>query len=77
MVLTFRERIQGPLPALELRLLQEIVGFPEIGRVRLQASQTVFMNYHWLRWEDADEASRLLGGGASFVQPVAAAAPSG
>ena len=76
-VLTFRERIQGPVPVLDLRILQEIGGFNEIGRVTLKPGETAFMDYHWIRWTDADEASRLLGGGPRFVEPVAAAGPSG
>ena len=76
-VLNFRERIQGPLPVLDLRLLQEIGGFNEIGRVNLKPGETAFMEYHWVRWTDRDQASRLLGGGATFVSPAAAAGPSG
>jgi hypothetical protein len=69
-VLTMRNRIQVPLPQLDLRLLKEIAGFQEIGRVTLAAGQTAFMEYHWVKWTDADEASRLLGAGPAFVAPV-------
>ena len=43
-VLTMRSRIQLPLPLLDLRLLQEIAGLQEIGRVTLAAGQSAFMN---------------------------------
>ena len=74
-VLTMRNRIQGPLPLLVLRAMQEVAGFQEIGRVNLAAGQTAFMDYHWVRWTDADEASRLLGAGPTYVPPVNLAGP--
>ena len=69
-ILTFRERIQAPLPLLDLRLLQELGGFSEIGRVNLNAGQSAFMEYYWMKFVDKDEASRLLGGGVEYVPPV-------
>jgi len=69
-VLTFRERIQGPLPLLDLRLLQELAGFNEIGRVDLKVGQSAFMEYYWMKFVEEDEASRLLGGGVKYVPPV-------
>lgn len=72
-VVTMRNRIQGPLPLLVLRGLQEAAGFQEVGRVTLAAGQTAFMEYHWVRWTDEAEASRLLGAGPTYVVPVAEA----
>lgn len=76
-VLSMRNRVQGPLPLLVLRAMQEIVGFEEIGRVNLKAGETAFMDYHWVRWTDADEASRLIGAGPTYVPPAGPAGPPG
>ncbi len=74
-VLSMRSKIQGPLPVLVLRALQEAAGFQEIGRVNLAAGQTAYMDYHWVRWTDAEEASRLIGAGPTYVPPVGPAGP--
>ncbi len=76
-VLTMRNHIQVPLPLLDLRLLQEIAGFQEIGRVTLGPGQSAFMDYHWVRWTDEAEASRLIGAGMTRVPAAGPAGPPG
>lgn len=75
-VLTMKNRVQGPLPLLDVRLLQELGGFQEVGRVTLAEGQTAFMEYHWVKWTDQNEASRLLGAGPKYVPPIGPAGAS-
>jgi hypothetical protein len=71
-VVTFRERIQGPLPLLDIRILQELGGFAEVGRTRVEPGQSVFMRFPQMEWITAGQASVIMGG-MTYVAPVGAA----